>query len=100
MSKIVFVPLTDEMVFDRPEMITGPVTTYRPVGFKTSRQSTSVNKPFQLPGAYLKGDLVSGLDVVYVDDEPLRKLSAKKYRGLNRGIFIVACRQHRPRLNR
>ena len=41
MSKIVFVPLTDEMVFEHPEMITGPITTYSPNTSRTDKLSLS-----------------------------------------------------------
>ncbi len=73
MSKIVFVPLTDEMVFERPDMITGPVTTYQPDIPKKSGRSSNTKKSWIVSGAYLKGDLVNGLDVVYVGDKPARR---------------------------
>jgi len=38
MSKIVFVPLTDEMVFEHPELITGPITAYKPVNSRKSNR--------------------------------------------------------------
>ena len=86
MSKIVFVPLTDEMVFEHPEMIVGPITTYRPIIPKKDGWPVSKNESFQESGIYLKGDLVNGFDVVYVGDKPIRKIRAKQYRGSNRGI--------------
>tara|TARA_B100001123_G_scaffold136982_1_gene159142 strand:- start:275 stop:493 length:219 start_codon:yes stop_codon:yes gene_type:complete len=72
MSKIVFVPLTDEMVFDRPDLITGPITTYQPAIPNNSIQNVSTNESPISVGTYLKGDLVNGLDVVYVGDKPAR----------------------------
>ena len=65
MSKIVFVPLTDEMVYEHPEMITGPITTYKPNTSRTDNQSLSSKKSLHAPKIYLKGDLVTGIDVVY-----------------------------------
>ena len=86
MSKIVFVPLTDEMVFERPDMIAGPITTYQPTISERHNRSVSRKKSFQVSGAYLKGDLINGVDVVYVRDRLIRGFNRKKYRGLNRGI--------------
>ena len=74
MSKIVFVPLTDEMVFERPEMITGPITAYQSAGFETTDMSLTNTESRQLPGVYLKGDLLKGLDVLYIDNKPIRSL--------------------------
>ena len=71
MSKIVFVPLTDEMVFDRPNMITGPITAYQSnISKEKHHRSDNKKQSLQVPAAYLKGDLVNGLDVVYVGDKP------------------------------
>ena len=72
MSKIVFVPLTDEMVFERPEMITGPITTYKATTLTADDRSLNTKKSLHVPGAYLKGDMVSGFDVVYLSDEPIK----------------------------
>ena len=69
MSKIVFVPLTDEMVFEHPNMIAGPITTYRPINCKKDGRSVSKSESVQESGVYLKGDLINGFDVVYVDDK-------------------------------
>ncbi len=69
MSKIVFVPLTDEMMFERPDMITGPITAYRSGVSKNENRSFSTKESSQASGAYLRGDLVNGLDVVYVGDQ-------------------------------
>ncbi len=84
MSKIVFVPLTDEMVFERPDMITGPITAYQPVISDKGNLLAKKKKSTVVAGAYLKGDLVNGLDVIYVDDKLGRRTRAKRYRGLNR----------------
>jgi len=72
MSKIVFVPLTDEMVFEHPEMITGPITTYKATTLTADDRSLNTKKSLHAPGAYLKGDMVSGFDVVYLSDEPIK----------------------------
>ena len=85
MSKIVFVPLTDEMVFDRPELIGGPITTYQPAILKMSRRSDSTRELCQASRTYLEGDLLRGFKVVYVGDGPRREINAKKYRGFKRG---------------
>ena len=70
MSKIVFVPLTDEMVFEHPELITGPITTYKPVTSRKSNHLFSSKESFRTSGARLKGDMVNGFDVVYAAHEP------------------------------
>lgn len=70
MSRIMFIPLTDEMLFDRPDLITGPITTYRPAISEYRSRSVSSMRSVQVPVAYLKGDLVNGLDVVYQNDLP------------------------------
>ena len=88
MSKIVFVPLTDEMIFERPDMITGPIMTYKSAIFENRNRCVSARESLQASGAYLKGDLVNGLDVVYDTDKPTRRIKAKKYRGLSRGIPV------------
>ena len=87
MSKIVFVPLTDEMIFERPDMITGPITTYRPTISKKSQWSASAKESLQLSGTYLKGDLVNGFDVVYAGEKATGRIKAKRFRGLNREIL-------------
>ncbi len=69
MSKIVFVPLSDEMVFEHPEMITGPITTYSPNTSRTDKQSLSSKKSLHAPKIYLKGDRVNGIDVVYAREK-------------------------------
>ncbi len=86
MSKIIFVPLTDEMVFERPELITGPITTYRSSISKNCRRAYRSKASLQESRAYLKGDLLNGLDVVYSGDQPTQIIKAKKYRGFKRGI--------------
>ena len=73
MSKIVFVPLTDEMVFEHPEMITGPVTAYKPATSRKDNRSLSSKESLHASGAYLKGDMVSGFDVVYAVDKPIKR---------------------------
>ena len=70
MSKIVFVPLTDEMVFEHPELITGPITTYKPVTSRKSNRFLSSKESLRTSGASLKGDMVNGFDVVYAAREP------------------------------
>jgi len=70
MSKIVFVPLTDEMVFEHPELIAGPITTYKPVTSKMSNRFLSSKESLRTSGACLKGDMVNGFDVVYAAHEP------------------------------
>ena len=67
MSKIVFVPLTDEMIFEHPEMITGPVTTYKPADSGMGNHSVGLQSSDNASSAYLIGDMVKGFDVVYVD---------------------------------
>ena len=74
MSKIVFVPLTDEMVFEHPEMITGPVTTYKPSTSSTDNGSLSSKKSLRTAKIYLKGDMVNGIDVVYAGDKPSKRI--------------------------
>jgi len=69
MPKIMFVPLTDEMVFEHPELITGPITTYKPV---TSRKSNHFL--LRTSGVCLKGDMVNGFDVVYAAREPNKRV--------------------------
>jgi len=69
MSKIVFVPLTDEMVFEHPELITGPITTYKPVSSRKSNHFLSSKESLRTSGALLKGDMVNGFDVVYAAHE-------------------------------
>ena len=78
MSKIVFVPLSDEILYDRPDMITGPITTYRPAISNNKNRSLSSKEPCQSSGAYLKGDLVNGLDVVYAVDKSTKKELTRK----------------------
>jgi hypothetical protein len=56
MSKIVFVPLTDEMLFEHPELITGPITTYKPVTSRKIDRLLSSEESFRTSGASLKGD--------------------------------------------
>jgi hypothetical protein len=65
MSKIVFVPLTDEMLFDHPELITGPITAYKPVTSRKSNRFLSSKESLRTARACLKGDMVNGFDVVY-----------------------------------
>ena len=74
MSKIVFVPLTDEMVFEHPEMITGPITTYKPNTSRTDNQSLSSKKSLHAPKIDLKGDMVNGIDVVYAREKSNKKI--------------------------
>ena len=74
MSKIVFVPLTDEMVFERPELITGPIMTYKPVTSRKSNRSFSSKESFRTSGACLKGDMVNGFDIVYDAHKPNKKV--------------------------
>ena len=76
MSKIVFVPLTDDMMFERPDMIKGPITAYQTGVFRKDVQSASAKESLRSPAAYLQGDLVNGLNVVYVGDEPTTKNTA------------------------
>tara|TARA_B100000749_G_C18164788_1_gene357374 strand:- start:4 stop:264 length:261 start_codon:yes stop_codon:yes gene_type:complete len=73
MSKIVFVPLTDEMVFEHPEMIAGPITTYKAVSLRKDNRPLNTVKSLGASGAYLKGDMVSGFDVVYAVDKPIKR---------------------------
>ena len=72
MSKIVFVPLTDEMVFEHPEMIAGPITAYKPVTDSKNHRSLNVKRSLDSPAAYLTGDMVNGLDVVYTNNKPVK----------------------------
>ena len=74
MSKIVFVPLTDEMVFEHPEMITGPIMTYKPTTSRTDNRSLSSKESLHASGVYLKGDMVNGFDVVYAPHEPNKRV--------------------------
>jgi len=74
MSKIVFVPLTDEMVFEHPELITGPITTYKPVTSRKSNRFLGSNKSLRTSGACLKGDMVNGFDVVYAAHKPNKRV--------------------------
>ena len=74
MSKIVFVPLTDEMVFEHPELITGPIMTYKPVNSRKSNRFLSSKESLRASGAYLKGDMVNGFDVVYAPREPNKRV--------------------------
>ncbi len=76
MSKIVFVPLTDEMVFDRPDLITGPITTYRSASLNKSHPPDSTKSPVQVTRPYLRGDLLNGFDVVYIGDPPTKTISS------------------------
>ena len=85
MSRIVFVPLTDEMVFERPELISGPITTYQPAILKKNPRFDSTRELCQASRTYLEGDLLTGFNVVYVGDGPRREINAKKYRGFKRG---------------
>ena len=73
MSKIVFVPLTDEMVFEHPEMIAGPITTYKAASLRKDNRPLNTVKSLGASGAYLKGDMVSGFDVVYAVDKPIKR---------------------------
>ena len=74
MSKIVFVPLTDEMVFEHPELITGPITTYKPVTSSKSNRCLNSKESLRTSGACLKGDMVNGFDVVYATLEPNKRV--------------------------
>ena len=74
MSKIVFVPLTDEMVFEHPEMITGPITTYKPSTSRMDNLPLNSKKSLHAPKVYLKGDMVNGIDVVYVGEKPNKRI--------------------------
>ena len=74
MSKIVFVPLTDEMVFEHPEMITGPITTYKPTTSRMDNRSLSSKESLHASKVYLKGDMVNGIDVVYAREKPNKKI--------------------------
>jgi len=74
MSKIVFVPLTDEMVFEHPELITGPITTYKPVTSRKSNRFSSSKESLRTSGACLRGDMVNGFDVVYSALEPNKRV--------------------------
>ena len=86
MSRIVFVPLTDEMVFERPELIAGPITTYQPAVLNIGHETDDITKSRQVSPAYLKGDLLSGFEVVYLSDQPRKRINAIKYRDIKRGI--------------
>jgi len=70
MSKIVFVPLTDEMIFEHPEMIMGPITTYKPTTSRADNRSLSSKKSRHAQKIYLKGDMVTGIDVIYAGEKP------------------------------
>ncbi|MFL2557739.1 MAG: hypothetical protein ACJ0US_06765 [Arenicellales bacterium] len=72
MSKIVFVPLTDEMVFEHPEMIAGPIMAYKPVTDSKNHRSLNEKKSLDAPATYLKGDMINGLDVAYTNDNPVK----------------------------
>ena len=74
MSKIVFVPLTDEMVFEHPEMITGPITTYKPTTSRTDNRSLCSKESLHASKVYLKGDMVNGIDVVYAREKPNKRI--------------------------
>ena len=74
MSKIVFVPLTDEMVFEHPELITGPITTYKPVTSRKSNRFLSSKESLRTSGVCLKGDMVNGFDVVYGARDPNKRV--------------------------
>jgi len=74
MSKIVFVPLTDEMVFEHPEMITGPITTYKPTTSSRDNRFLSSKESLHASGTYLKGDMVNGFDVVYASHKPNKRV--------------------------
>jgi len=74
MSKIVFVPLTDEMVFEHPELITGPITTYKPVTSRKSSRLLGSKESLRTSGACLKGDMVNGFDVVYAAHKPNKRV--------------------------
>ena len=74
MSKIVFVPLTDEMVFEHPEMITGPITTYKPATSRKGSPSLSSKESLHVSGVDLKGDMVNGFNVVYTVHKPKKKV--------------------------
>ena len=74
MSKIVFVPLTDEMVFEHPELITGPITTYKPVNSRKSNRLLGSKESLRTSGAYLKGDMVNGFDIVYAAHKPNKRV--------------------------
>ena len=74
MSKIVFVPLTDEMVFEHPEMITGPITTYKPTTSRTDNRSLCSKESLHASKVYLKGDMVNGIDVIYAKEKPNKRI--------------------------
>ena len=74
MSKIVFVPLTDEMVFEHPEMITGPITTYKPTTSRTDNRSLCSKESLHASKVYLKGDMVNGIDVIYAREKPNKRI--------------------------
>ena len=74
MSKIVFVPLTDEMVFEHPEMITGPMTTYKPTTSRTDNRSLCSKESLHASKVYLKGDMVNGIDVIYAREKPNKRI--------------------------
>ena len=74
MSKIVFVPLTDEMVFEHPEMITGPITTYKPTTSRTDNRSLCSRESLHASKVYLKGDMVNGIDVIYAREKPNKRI--------------------------
>ncbi|MED5228391.1 MAG: hypothetical protein VYA36_03220 [Pseudomonadota bacterium] len=74
MSKIVFVPLTDEMVFEHPEMITGPITTYKPTTSRTDSRSLCSKESLHASKVYLKGDMVNGIDVIYAREKPNKRI--------------------------
>ena len=76
MSKIVFVPLTDEMVFEHPELITGPITTYKPVISRKSNRILRSKESLRTSGACLKGDMVNGFDVAYATRAPNKRVQS------------------------
>ncbi len=51
MAKLVFVPLTDELLYEHPELIAGPIIPYKPSrpchrwSKQTSMQEPKVTKP-------------------------------------------------------
>ena len=76
MSKIVFVPLTDEIVFEHPELITGPITTYKPAPSRKSNHFLNSKESIRASGAYLEGDMVNGFDAVYAPREPNKRVQS------------------------
>ena len=74
MSKLVFVPLTDEMLFEHPELITGPITTYKPLTSRKNNRFLGPKESLRTSGARLKGDMVNGLEVEYAAREPNKRV--------------------------